>query len=119
MVEKLIQKLQVKPVPEPPRPVIFKIGQMNTLNIADNRDQANVNRDEIMERVKAFRKVKNIENEKDKEDKGEIPKDKIKLVRKIKKLKIIDPKGEEGEIKVKSKKIKKIKGKKLISAKRY
>ena len=117
MVEKLIQKLQVKPVPEPPKPVVFKLGQINTLNIVDNRDQSNVNRDEIMERVKGFRKVKNNENEldkQDKQDKQEIPKDKTKLVRKIKKLKIVNPEVREEDVTVKPKKIKKIKGKKLV-----
>ncbi len=103
MADKIIEKLKVKPVATVPRPVVFKIGQMNTLQIQDNRKESTLNREEIMDKMKQFKKVKPL-NEK--------VEAKQKII--IKKKKLSRTKDGEEAIMIKPKKIKKVKGRTVV-----
>jgi hypothetical protein len=102
MADKIIEKLKVKPVATVPRPVVFKIGQMNTLQIQDNRKESTLNREEIMDKMKQFKKVKPL-NEK--------VEAKQKII--IKNKKLSRTKDGEEAIMIKPKKIKKVRKKKF------
>ena len=52
MSEQLLEKLQVKPVPELPRPVKFRIGEIKTIAIRDRRSESKINREELLAKVK-------------------------------------------------------------------
>ena len=75
----ILEKMQVKPQVEVRKPVVFKLGQVKTLAVLDKREEKKVNREEILERLKNYRMVKQNIIEPDKPKKK-----KIRLVKKKK-----------------------------------
>tara|TARA_Y100000816_G_scaffold280859_1_gene254731 strand:- start:12330 stop:15782 length:3453 start_codon:yes stop_codon:yes gene_type:complete len=109
MSQGILEKMQIKPQVAVRKPVVFKLGQVKTLQILDKREEGGIEREEIIEELRKHRVVKQGEplekRDPKKEEKTE-PKKKIRVIRKKVSQ---DPEDELRELK--PVKVKKLKGK--------
>ena len=58
MSEGILEKLQIKPQVAVRKPVVFKLGQVQTLQVIDKREEGKIAREEIMGELRKHRVVK-------------------------------------------------------------
>ena len=105
MSEGILEKMQIKPQVAVRKPVVFKLGEVKTLQVLDKREEGGISREEIMKELRKHRVVKQGEALEKKEEKTE-PKKKIRLIRKK-----VSRDREDGTRELKPVKVKKVKGK--------
>lgn len=105
MSEGILEKMQIKPQVAVRKPVVFKLGEVKTLQVLDKREEGGISREEIMKELRKHRVVKQGEALEKKEEKTE-PKKKIRLIRKK-----VSRDQEDETRELKPVKVKKVKGK--------